>query len=103
MGITINADNLDDARDKLRLRETHWPIKIRFVNGNDYGREPKPGCIVDAVGAPDQEVARQFVKNSDALRYIASILKKREEYVRAELEARKTEARKAVQKSASRS
>lgn len=94
MGITINAENLDDARDKLRLREHNWPIKVRFRHA-DYGHEPLPGCVVDAVGAPDQDVARQFLKSSDALRYIASILKQRDEFIRAQKKkARKAQGKK---------
>lgn len=95
MGITITAENLDDARDKLRLREQSWPIKIRFRN-TDYGHEPQPGCIVDAVGAPDQDVPRQFLKSSDALRYIAAIMKKRDEYVRNQERLQKAQLRRAA-------
>lgn len=98
MGITINAEDLDDARDKLRLREQHWPIKLRFSNGGDYGRIPEHGCIVDAVGAPGQDVPRKFAKSSEAVRYVASLLKKRDEYVRAELKRHKAELRKTVKK-----
>ena len=88
MGITINAENLEDARDKLGVRDQHWPIKVRFRRA-DYGNEQLPGCIVDAVGTPDQDVPRQFLKSSDALRYIATIMKKRDDYVRAEEKARR--------------
>ena len=95
MGITINAENLEDARDKLGVRDQHWPIKVRFRKA-DYGQQQLPGCIVDAVGAPDQDVPRQFLKSSDALRYIAAIMKKRDEFVRSIEKAEKARLRKAA-------
>ena len=39
---------------------------------------------------------RQFTKSRDALRYIASILKRRDDYVRADMKARRAEMRKRI-------
>ena len=98
MGITITAENLADARDKLSLRDANWPIKVRFIE-NIYNDEPISGCIVDAVGSPGQNVQRQFSKSSDALRYIASVLKYRDDFVKDKKKSRKESMRKAAKKS----
>lgn len=77
MGITINAENLEDARDKLNLREQRYGIKIRWRKGEsyDYTDQMETGCIVDARGMPGQEVERSFTTAAEALRYVATLLK----------------------------
>lgn len=97
MGITINAENLDDACDKLRLREQHYGIRIRWRKDNDlsdWGRAMLlPGCIVNAVGLPGQEVEQSFTTAGEALRYLAKLLKMVDATARNEKAKRDQEAR----------
>lgn len=77
MSITISAENVEDALDKLRRREPSYGIKIRWRKGEayDYHDTMECGCIVNAVGMPGQEVERSFKTYAEAVRYIATLLK----------------------------
>lgn len=77
MTITISAENVDDALDKLRRHEPTYGIKIRWRKGDafDFQDSFQTGCIVNAMGMPGQDVERSFKTAGEALRYIASLLK----------------------------
>ena len=78
MAITVQAENVRDALDKLESsRRTHYPIQIRWRKGEpyDYHDTMLPGCIVNAVGMPGQEVERSFKSAAEAMRYIKGLLK----------------------------
>jgi hypothetical protein len=76
MPLTIVAENLYDAAEKLGLRDKHAPIKIEWRSGDfGYRMAHEVGCIVDAVGMPGQEVKRVFTTSREAVRYIAGLLK----------------------------
>lgn len=79
MSITITANDVHDAANKLDLRHAPCDIRISWRRSDemsDYGRIPMPGCIVDATSIPGEEVKRSFKTYGDAVRYIAAMLKK---------------------------
>lgn len=92
MPITIQAENVHDAADKLNLGPARADIRITWRRGDaysDYGRNPELGCIVDATSVPGEEVQRSFKTAAEAARYIAKMLKKHDDW------AKKTKAERA--------
>lgn len=90
MAITIVAENISDAANKLGLSGRSAAIKIDWRRGEHYDYQSKPeyGCIVDATSVPGEETKRAFAKSSDALRYIAAMFKKRDDFVRDDAKKR---------------
>lgn len=97
MAITIVAEDVHDAASKLGIRAPSGAIVItwrmnqefRFLDGSNH----EPGCIVDAAGFPGEEVKRAFQSSAEGLRYIASLLKKHDDHVRAAKKKREQEER----------
>ena len=87
MTIRIEATDLRDARHQLGLSVPSCPIKIWWRNTgvfSDFGRQSEPGCIVDAVGMPGEEVQRSFPNSWEAMKHIHKLLKIHDEAVRKE-------------------
>lgn len=84
--LTIQAENVRDAASKLDLGYAPADIRITWRRGDimtsDYGRNPEPGCIVDATSVPGEEVKRCFKTAAEAARYIAKMLKKHDDAVK---------------------
>lgn len=75
MGITIEAEDVIEARRILRLP---WPsISITFRKG--YLGELMPGYIVDATIVKGEDVPKFFTNSKDALSYLNKIFGKHEE------------------------
>ena len=101
MTIRIEAKDLRDARHQLGLSLPNCPIKIFWRNTDvysDFGRIHEPGCIVDAVGIPGEEVQRSFANSWDAVRHIQKLLKLHDKAVREERAKRNKELRKSAGK-----
>jgi hypothetical protein len=81
MALTIQAENIHDAAEKLGLRDSRADISIKWRRGPafDYRETPETGCIVDARSVPGEEVARAFKTSAEAVRYIAAMLKKHDQ------------------------
>lgn len=82
MGITINANDIDDAANKLGLRRLPTDIRITWRRSDeltDFGRIPAPGCIVDATNVPGEEVKRCFKSSAEAVKYLAALFQKHDD------------------------
>jgi hypothetical protein len=82
MSINITAENVHDAADKLGIERRRSGINITWRRGADYGNEPEQGCIVDATDISTEEVKRAFKSSKEALVYIASLLKRHDDYAK---------------------
>ena len=97
MTITINANDIQDARDQLGAQEPASAIRIKWRRSDNYyvnDRNPKVGCIVDAVGQDSEEVQRKFDTAGAAIRYIAALLKKHDAWARESKRKHDQEVRK---------
>ena len=102
MTITVVANDIHDARQKLAMSGLNWPIKIRFRRDRSYEWRDTmadlPGCIVDATEITGEEVQMCFKTEREALRYIAKLLKRHADYVREANKKRKAEEKKKEKK-----
>ena len=102
MGIVITAENVGDAMSKLHRDEPHYAIRIRWRKDDwrdsDFRPAILPGCIVNAVGLPGQEVERSFPSASEAMRYIASLLKSAEDHAKQKRREREKALRASAKK-----
>ena len=101
MTIRIEATDLRDARRQLGLSLPNCPIKIYWRNTevySDFGRIHEPGCIVDAVGMPGEEVQRSFANSWEAVKHIHKLLKLHDKAMREERKKKDKEFKKTVGK-----
>lgn len=85
MGITIQAENVQDAAAKLGVESRRRGINITWRVCDqrfDFERLHETGCVVDATDIQGEEVERCFKTSGEALRYVASLLKKHDAYAR---------------------
>jgi hypothetical protein len=86
MSVTVTGDTIHDVRLKLSMGSPPSAIRIRFIGvDSDFYRTYERGCIVDATDFDSTEkVARKFETPASALKYIGSILKKQDAWVKEE-------------------
>ena len=84
MTITVQANDVNDARHQLGLLGPRAQIYIRFRDGHDYGRIPVTGAIVDAVASCPifGAVPMEFDSAAGALRHLSKILKHHDKFAR---------------------
>lgn len=86
MTITVTGDNLYDLRSKIGARERPTPIKIRWRDANGRLNNSldvhETGCVVDARNVFGEEVERSFKTAGQAIRYVASLIRRHEAYAK---------------------
>lgn len=73
--ITVNGNDLNDIRSQIGDRAKSFDIAIKWRHG-DYGRDPKPGCVIDATAAANvtgHTVPLEFDDYNAALVYLRAL------------------------------
>lgn len=101
MTVNVTAENVNDAANQLGLQGRRHGINIFWRKGPQYDYMPQHevGCIVDATDIQGEEVPRCFASTADALRYIAALLKKHDDYARKQKLEREKHLREVAKKS----
>lgn len=100
MSVNVTANTVDEAAYKLGVKGRRHGINIEWRKGPHYDYEPQHevGCIVDATDIQGEEVKRCFKTSAEALRYIAGLLKKHDDFAKEQRKKREKALREAARK-----
>lgn len=101
MTVNVTAQTVDEAAHMLGIKGRRHGINITWRKGDqwDYQPQHEVGCIVDATDISGEEVPRSFTSSAEALRYVAKLLKKHDDYARKQKLDREKHLREVAKKS----